>query len=36
MPDGGVSWSSKFYKGPYIYSNDIQRGFDVFKIVAEK
>ncbi|MEA2433978.1 MAG: hypothetical protein QOG54_1435 [Actinomycetota bacterium] len=32
MPDGGVTWSSKFYKGPYIYSNDEQRGFDVFRI----
>jgi hypothetical protein len=32
MPDGGESWSSKFYKGKYIYSNDILRGFDVFKI----
>ncbi|HVM34484.1 MAG TPA: hypothetical protein VM784_04000 [Actinomycetota bacterium] len=35
MPDGGSSWSSKFYKGPYIYSNDINRGFDVFRITAE-
>jgi hypothetical protein len=34
MPDGGNSWSSKFYKGNYIYSNDINRGFDVFKIEA--
>jgi len=33
MPDGGISWSSKFFKGPYIYSNDEVRGFDVFKIV---
>ncbi|MGH2754024.1 MAG: LVIVD repeat-containing protein [Actinomycetota bacterium] len=32
MPDGGVTWSSKFFKGPYIYSNDEFRGFDVFKI----
>jgi len=32
IPQGGVSWSSKFHKGPYIYSNDIARGFDVFKI----
>ncbi|HVF53399.1 MAG TPA: hypothetical protein VNC78_07285 [Actinomycetota bacterium] len=32
MPEGGVTWSSKFYKGPYIYSNDEFRGFDVFKI----
>ncbi len=32
MPDGGTSWASKFHKGPYIYSNDLGRGFDVFKI----
>ena len=32
IPQGGDSWSSKFNKGPYIYSNDIARGFDVFKI----
>lgn len=32
-PDGGVSWSSKIYKDPnYIFSNDMQRGFDVFKV----
>ncbi len=34
MPEGGSSWSSKFFNqdGKYIFSNDIQRGFDVFKI----
>ncbi|HYI44250.1 MAG TPA: hypothetical protein VE174_02145 [Actinomycetota bacterium] len=32
MPDGGKSWSSKFHKGPYIFSNDMNRGFDVFKV----
>ncbi|HEV2756426.1 MAG TPA: hypothetical protein VG318_11700 [Actinomycetota bacterium] len=32
IPDGASSWSSKFHKGPYIYSNDINRGFDVYKI----
>jgi hypothetical protein len=34
MPEGGSSWSSKFLNqdGKYIFSNDIQRGFDVFKI----
>lgn len=32
IPEGGDSWSSKFHKGPYIYSNDIARGFDVLKI----
>jgi hypothetical protein len=31
-PEGGTSWSSKFFKGRYIYSNDMARGFDVFKI----
>lgn len=35
MPEGGKSWSSKFYKGPYIYSNDMNRGFDVFKITGD-
>ena len=35
IPDGGDSWSSKFHKGPYIYSNDINRGFDVYKIEAK-
>jgi hypothetical protein len=35
MPKGGVSWSSKFFKGPYIFSNDEHRGFDVFKIMAK-
>jgi hypothetical protein len=36
MPDGGSSWSSKFHKGTkYIFSNDIQRGFDVFKVVKD-
>lgn len=34
IPEGGDSWSSKFHKGPYIYSNDINRGFDVYKIDA--
>ncbi|HYO61768.1 MAG TPA: hypothetical protein VEU29_07705 [Actinomycetota bacterium] len=32
VPAGASSWSSKFHKGPYIYSNDINRGFDVYKI----
>ena len=32
IPVDGDSWSSKFHKGPYIYSNDINRGFDVYKI----
>ena len=36
MPDGGSSWSSKIYKDPnYIFSNDIQRGFDVFQVTAK-
>lgn len=33
-PEGGITWSSKFHKGPYIYSNDELRGFDVFKITG--
>ncbi len=33
VPVGGSSWASKFYKGPYIYSNDIYRGLDVYKIL---
>jgi len=33
QPVGGSSWSSKMYKGnKYVFSNDIQRGFDVFTI----
>jgi hypothetical protein len=35
IPDGSSSWSSKIHKGPYIYSNDINRGFDVYKITAK-
>ena len=36
MPDGGISWSSKFYKGTkYVFSNDIQRGFDVFQVTGK-
>lgn len=35
IPEGGDSWSSKFHKGPYIYSNDIARGFDVYRITAK-
>ncbi|MDQ3953629.1 MAG: hypothetical protein M3279_11820 [Actinomycetota bacterium] len=36
IPDGGKSWASKIHKGPYIYSNDINRGFDVYKIVGSE
>ena len=36
QPDGGVSWSSKFYKGTkYVFSNDIQRGFDVLQVTGK-
>lgn len=35
VPKDGDSWASKFHKGPYIYSNDIHRGFDVYKITAK-
>lgn len=31
QPEDGVSWSSKIFKG-WIYSNDLSRGFDVYKI----
>lgn len=32
IPDGGVSWSSKIFKG-WVYSNDMRRGFDVYKVL---
>ena len=36
IPDDGNSWSSKFHPNQrYITSNDIARGFDIFKITAE-
>ena len=35
IPEGGISWSSKFVKKGYIYSNDINRGLDVYKITAK-
>lgn len=35
IPDGASSWSSKIHKGPYIYSNDIRRGFDIYKITGK-
>jgi hypothetical protein len=38
MPDGGVSWSSKFSSSgstKYVFSNDMQRGFDVFKVTGK-
>jgi hypothetical protein len=35
IPDGSSSWSSKIHKGPYIYSNDINRGLDIYKITAK-
>ena len=34
-PVGGSSWSSKMYKGPFIFSDDIRRGFDVFEIESK-
>ncbi|MBW3594519.1 MAG: hypothetical protein KY391_02985 [Actinobacteria bacterium] len=37
QPDGGSSWSSKIHEGSkYVFSNDIQRGFDVFLVKAKK
>jgi hypothetical protein len=36
QPDGGNSWSSKFSKGTkYVFSNDINRGFDVFEVTGK-
>jgi hypothetical protein len=36
IPQGGNTWSSKFADGhKYIYSNDIKRGLDVYKIVKK-
>ncbi|HEX2031940.1 MAG TPA: PA domain-containing protein [Actinomycetota bacterium] len=29
------TWSSKFYKGPYVYAGDIGRGFDIFRWSGE-
>jgi hypothetical protein len=34
QPVDGNTWSSKTYKGPYIYSNDLNRGLDVYRIPA--
>jgi hypothetical protein len=36
IPQGGNSWSSKFsHNHKYIYSNDMKRGLDVYKIVKK-
>ena len=36
QPDGGNSWSSKFHKGTkYVFSNDINRGFDVLQVTGK-
>ena len=35
IADGSSSWSSKIHKGPYVYSNDINRGFDIYKVTAK-
>ena len=36
VPEGANSWSSKFSTDErYITSNDINRGFDIYKITAE-
>jgi hypothetical protein len=31
MMPGTEVWAAKFYKGDYVYSADMQRGFDVFR-----
>ncbi|MGH2748494.1 MAG: LVIVD repeat-containing protein [Actinomycetota bacterium] len=37
IPEGADSWSSKFStNGKYIFSNDIVRGLDIYKITAEE
>jgi hypothetical protein len=35
QPVGVDTWSSKMYKGPYVFSNDLNRGLDVYKVPAE-
>ena len=35
IPDGGSSWSSKIHEDGYIFSNDINRGFDVYKVTGK-
>ncbi len=32
--DDSETMSAKLYRGPYIYSNDLNRGFEVFKITT--
>ena len=34
LADSNV-WSAKFYKGPYVYTGDLGRGFDVFRWSGE-
>lgn len=34
MPEMNT-WAAKFYKGPYLYTGDIERGFDVFRWSGE-
>ncbi len=33
--DDSETMSAKFYKGPYIYSNVLNRGFEIFKITSK-
>jgi len=36
IPDGGNTWSSKIYKDPkYIFSNDLNRGFDIYQVTGK-
>ncbi len=36
IPEGGSTRSSKIYKNPkYIFSNDINRGFDIYKVTGK-
>jgi hypothetical protein len=31
MMADGEAWTAKFFKGPYVYTGDVTRGFDVFR-----
>jgi hypothetical protein len=33
IPEGANSWASKIHRGPWVYSNDLNRGFDVYRVV---
>jgi hypothetical protein len=35
IPEGANSWASKIHRGPWVYSNDLNRGFDVYRVVGD-